>query len=167
MKKAIYPGSFDPITNGHLDIIRRAASLWDTVIVTVLPNSSKDPLFTLEERVWLIKKVVAEYSNVQVESFDGLLVSFAQQMNAQSIIKGLRTVSDFEYEMRMAQMNRCLNSCIETVFMMTESQNAFLSSSLVKEVAKLNGSIHGLVPSVVEKEMVSRMNDHESITGEA
>jgi len=151
MIKALYPGSFDPITNGHIDIIERASRLCNEVIVTVLPNTSKSPLFSLEERVNMIKDVTASYANVSVSQYAGLLVDFADEQNAQVIIKGLRAVSDFEYEFQMALMNRKLNQKVETMFLMTQSQNSFLSSSLVKEVAKLNGCIKGLVPECVEK----------------
>lgn len=151
MNKALYPGSFDPITNGHIDIIERASRLCNEVIVTVLPNTSKSPLFSLEERVSMIKEVTASYANVSVSQYAGLLVDFADEQNAQVIIKGLRAVSDFEYEFQMALMNRKLNQKVETMFLMTQSQNSFLSSSLVKEVAKLNGCIKGLVPECVEK----------------
>lgn len=151
MIKALYPGSFDPITNGHLDIIERASRLCDEVIVTVLPNTSKSPLFSLEERVAMIEEVVAPFQNVTVKMYAGLLVDFADEQHAQVIIKGLRAVSDFEYEFQMALMNRKLNQKVETMFLMTQSQNSFLSSSLVKEVAKLNGCIRGLVPEAVER----------------
>ncbi|MEN1759481.1 pantetheine-phosphate adenylyltransferase [Anoxynatronum sibiricum] len=151
MIRALYPGSFDPITNGHLDIIERASRLCDEVLVTVLPNTSKSPLFSIEERVAMIEEVVAPFHNVSVKMHAGLLVDFADEQNAQVIIKGLRAVSDFEYEFQMALMNRKLNQKVETMFLMTQSQNSFLSSSLVKEVARLNGCIKGLVPETVER----------------
>lgn len=158
MIKAIYPGSFDPITNGHLDIIERASRLYDEVIVTVLTNLSKSPLFTLEERVHMVEEVTAQYSNVSVKQYNGLLVTFADDQQAQVIIKGLRAVSDFEYEFQMALMNRKLNQNVETIFLMTQSKNSFLSSSLVKEVAKLNGCINGLVPELVERAIINKYN---------
>jgi pantetheine-phosphate adenylyltransferase len=156
MQKALYPGSFDPITNGHIDIIERASRLCNEVVVTVLPNTSKTPMFSVEERVKLIENEVKKYPNVKVKTFSGLLVNFAAQENAQVIIKGLRAVSDFEYEFQMALMNRKLNQNVETLFLMTQSQNSYLSSSLVKEVAKLNGCIKGLVPEAVEKAIIQK-----------
>ena len=156
MQKALYPGSFDPITNGHIDIIERASRLCSEVVVTVLPNTSKTPMFSVEERVKLIENEVKKYPNVKVKTFSGLLVNFASQENAQVIIKGLRAVSDFEYEFQMALMNRKLNQNVETVFLMTQTQNSYLSSSLVKEVAKLNGCIKGLVPEAVEKAIIQK-----------
>jgi pantetheine-phosphate adenylyltransferase len=162
MKKAIYPGSFDPITNGHIDIIERAARLCDEVVVTLLPNTSKSPVFTVEERMDLIRDVIKKYPNVTVKIFSGLLVDFAAQENAQVIVKGLRAVSDFEYEFQMALMNRKLNQNIETMFLMTQSQNSYLSSSLVKEVARLKGCIKGLVPEVVEKALIKKYQHEKS-----
>jgi pantetheine-phosphate adenylyltransferase len=156
MIKAIYPGSFDPITNGHLDIIERASRLCDEVVVTVLPNITKSPLFTLEERVAMVRDVTSKFPNVTVSQYSGLLVDFADEQNAQVIIKGLRAVSDFEYEFQMALMNRKLNKKVETLFLMTQSRNSFLSSSLVKEVAKLNGCITGLVPESVERAIIRK-----------
>lgn len=156
MLKALYPGSFDPITNGHIDIIQRASTLCDEVLVTVLPNISKSPLFSLDERMEMIKTVTNEYSNVSVTTYSGLLVDFADEQNAQVIIKGLRAVSDFEYEFQMALMNRKLNTKVETIFLMTQSKNSFLSSSLVKEVARLQGCINGLVPSTVEEALIKK-----------
>ncbi len=156
MQKALYPGSFDPITNGHIDIIERASRLCNEVVVTVLPNTSKIPMFSVEERVKLIENEVRKYPNVKVKTFSGLLVNFASQENAQVIIKGLRAVSDFEYEFQMALMNRKLNQNVETVFLMTQTQNSYLSSSLVKEVAKLKGCIKGLVPEAVENAIIQK-----------
>jgi len=156
MIKALYPGSFDPVTNGHIDIIQRASTLCDEVLVTVLPNISKSPLFSLEERIEMIKTVTEQYSNVTVTTHSGLLVNFASEQNAQVIIKGLRAVSDFEYEFQMALMNRKLNKNVETIFLMTQSKNSFLSSSLVKEVARLKGCINGLVPETVEKALIEK-----------
>ncbi|NLM03948.1 MAG: pantetheine-phosphate adenylyltransferase [Clostridiales bacterium] len=150
MNIAIYPGSFDPITNGHLDIIDRASRIYDKLIVSVLQNPNKNPMFTLEERVKLIKEVVKSYDNVTIDSFSGLLIDYAKSQNANVIIKGLRAVSDFEYEFQMALMNRKLSSDIETVFLMTSSQYSYLSSSIVKEVASFGGCIRGLVPEVVQ-----------------
>lgn len=156
MKVAIYPGSFDPITNGHLDIIERASKMCDSLIVSIIYNPNKQPLFTLEERVELVKEVVKQYSNVSVESFSGLLIDYAKQKEATAIVKGLRAISDFEYEFQMALMNQKLCPDVETVFLMTSSEYSFLSSSLIKEVAKFGGSIKGLVPEIVLKEITRR-----------
>lgn len=147
---AIYPGSFDPITNGHLDIIVRASKIFDKVIVAVLENpEKKNPLFTIEERVELIKRVTKDIDNVEVESFKGLLVNYAKEKSAKVIIKGLRAVSDFEYELQMAMMNNKLNNQLETLFMMTSNKYSFLSSSLVKQVAMYGGCIKDLVPEEI------------------
>ncbi|GHI01272.1 pantetheine-phosphate adenylyltransferase [Neobacillus kokaensis] len=150
---AVCPGSFDPITYGHLDIIRRGAKVFDKVHVVVLNNSSKNPLFTVEERIDLIKEATKEIPNVLVDEFSGLLVDYAQSVNATAILRGLRAVSDFEYEMQITSMNRYLNDHVETFFMMTNNQYSFLSSSIVKEAAKYNGNISTLVPPVVEREL--------------
>jgi len=156
MGRAIYPGSFDPITNGHLDIIERASKIFDEVIVVVLPNLSKNNLFTLDERVGLINTVTKKYSNVSVDSYSGLLVNYAKENNITNMIKGLRAVSDFEYEFQMALMNKKLNPVVETVFLMTSSANSFLSSSIVKEVVKYGGCISDLVPPEIEKELIKK-----------
>ncbi|MBT2726035.1 pantetheine-phosphate adenylyltransferase [Bacillus sp. ISL-75] len=150
---AVCPGSFDPITYGHLDIIRRGAKVFDTVYVSVLNNSSKNPLFSVEERMNLIQAVTKDLPNVKVDVHSGLLVDYAKAVNANAIIRGLRAVSDFEYEMQITSMNRVLNEDIETFFIMTNNQYSFLSSSIVKEVAKYNGNISTLVPPIVEKEL--------------
>ncbi|MDA7026346.1 pantetheine-phosphate adenylyltransferase [Bacillus sp. CLL-7-23] len=147
---AVCPGSFDPVTFGHLDIIRRGAKIFDQVYVCVLNNSSKQPLFTVEERCELLKEVTKEIDNVYVESFQGLLIHYAKNKQANVILRGLRAVSDFEYEMQGTSMNKVLDENIETFFMMTNNQYSFLSSSIVKEVAKYNGSVVELVPEVVE-----------------
>lgn len=149
-KMAVVPGSFDPITYGHLDIITRGASIFSEVYVVVLNNSSKNPLFSVEERVSLIQEVTAHLPNVKVETFSGLLMDYAQNVGASAIIRGLRAVSDFEYEMQITSMNRVLNDEIETFFIMTKNQYSFLSSSIVKEVAKYGGNIGELVPPQVE-----------------
>ena len=146
MRIAVYPGSFDPITNGHLDIIRRAAKVYDQVIVGVLNNISKKPVFSAQERLEMIREVTEEIPNVSSDTFTGLLVDFARQKNATVIIKGLRTVSDFEYEFQMALLNKALNPEYETMFMMTDTKYSYISSSMVKEVAKYNGELEGLVP---------------------
>ena len=153
---AVCPGSFDPITNGHLDIIQRGAKVFDELHVCVLNNSSKNSLFTVEERLELISEVTKHIPNVKVDSFNGLLIDYAVQKNADAIIRGLRAVSDFEYEMQITSMNRVLNDYIETFFIMTKSQYSFLSSSIVKEVAKYNGDISDLVPSVVREALMKK-----------
>lgn len=146
---AVYPGSFDPCTNGHLDIIDRSAQLFDKVIVAVLTNSSKAPVFTVSERMELLKTVTAEYPNVEVCSFSGLLVDFLRKIDAKVVIKGIRAVSDFEYEFQMALTNKALYPELETLFMHSSQEYMFLSSSVVKEVAKYGGSLDGLVPNEV------------------
>ncbi|MGJ7922513.1 pantetheine-phosphate adenylyltransferase [Neobacillus sp. LXY-4] len=150
---AVCPGSFDPITNGHLDIIIRGAKIFDEVYVSVLNNSTKTPLFTVEERIELIKEVTKHIPNVKVDAFDGLLVDYARRVNANAIIRGLRAISDFEYEMQNASMNRVLDDDVETFFIMTNNQYSFLSSSIVKEVAKYGGDISELVPPIVKNEL--------------
>lgn len=146
---AVYPGSFDPVTNGHLDVIRRAARIFDEVIVAVLLNSSKKPLFDVDERIEMIEAVVKEIPNVRVDTFTGLLVDYMKKNRATVIIKGLRAVSDFEYEFQMALMNSKLDPEIETLFMMTNSQYSYLSSSIVKEVGHLGGALDELVPDAI------------------
>jgi pantetheine-phosphate adenylyltransferase len=153
---ALCPGTFDPVTNGHLDIIDRAASLFDHVVVSVLENPSKTPVFTLEERVALLEKAVAGHGNVRVASFRGLLVEHARQEDAGAIVKGLRAVSDYEYEIQMAQMNQRIGG-VETLFMSTSPKWSFLSSSLVREVARLGGSVDGLVPDHVRQALSQRL----------
>lgn len=145
---AVYPGSFDPVTNGHLDIIKRASRIFEKVYVAILTNSSKSPMFTVEERMDMIRRSVEakELTNVVVSSFDGLLVDFVAENNANVIIKGLRAVSDFEYEFQMALMNHKLLKDVETLFMMTSNKYSYLSSSIVKEVARYGGNLDGLVP---------------------
>ncbi|GIN19052.1 MAG TPA: pantetheine-phosphate adenylyltransferase [Bacillus bacterium] len=157
---AVCPGSFDPVTNGHLDIIRRGAKVFDEVYVVVLSNSSKKPLFSTDERTELIRKVTKDIKNVKVDSFNGLLVDYAKSIHANAIIRGLRAVSDFEYEMQITSMNRVLNENIETFFIMTNNQYSFLSSSIVKEVAKYNADISELVPWEVEKALKEKFNHH-------
>lgn len=147
MKTAVYPGSFDPVTNGHLDIIKRASKIYDHVVVGVLDNLNKKPLFTALERASMIMKVVSGIDNVSVDIFSGLLVDFVKQKDADVVVKGLRTVADFEYEFQMALLNKALDSRCETVFMMTDAKYSYISSSMVKEVAKLKGDLTGFVPS--------------------
>ncbi|OPJ56921.1 pantetheine-phosphate adenylyltransferase [Alkalithermobacter paradoxus] len=150
---AIYPGSFDPITNGHLDIIVRASKLFDKLIVGVLNNPNKKSLFNFEERFELLKQTTSNLENVKVDTFSGLLIDYCRENNISAIIRGLRAVSDFEYELQMSQMNHQLNSDVETIFLTTNTKYSFLSSSLVKEVAKFNGDISYLVPDVVLKKL--------------
>jgi pantetheine-phosphate adenylyltransferase len=147
---AIYPGSFDPLTNGHVDIILRGAHLFDRILVAVLVNADKDPLFSAQERVETVREVFKEYSNVEVDTFDGLLVDYARRKRGSVIVRGLRAVSDFEYEFQMALMNRHLEPTLETVFMMPAEQYTYLSSRLIKEVFGLGGEVQGLVPPLVE-----------------
>ncbi|SCJ48907.1 Phosphopantetheine adenylyltransferase [uncultured Clostridium sp.] len=159
MRVAIYPGSFDPITNGHLDIITRGSNIFDRLIVGVLVNIDKKGLFTIEERVELIKKVTKHLPNVEVICFNGLLVDLAKEYNAKVILKGLRAVSDFEYEFQMALMNSQLDPNIETLFMMTSSEYSYLSSSSVKQVAKFGGKINGLVPDEIIAEVYNKIRN--------
>jgi pantetheine-phosphate adenylyltransferase len=152
MRRAIYPGSFDPITLGHLDIIERSAKLFDEVIVALLLNIDKQPMFSTEERVEMIRAVVPD-DNVRVDTFEGLLVHFAAAQEAQFVVRGIRAISDYEYELQMALMNRRLAPGIETVFLMAGEAYSYVSSRLIKEVFALGGSLSGLVPELVEKHM--------------
>ena len=156
MKLGIYPGSFDPLTNGHLDVIRRADKLFDRVIVAIANNDSKQPMFSKEKRVELASESLEGMQDVSVETFDGLLVNYAVEKGAQAIIRGLRAISDFEFEFQLALMNRHLNSSIETIFMMPKDKYTFLSSRMVKEVASLGGDITGFVPAPVLHAMRQR-----------
>ena len=150
---AIYPGSFDPLTNGHVDIIERGAKIFDAIIVAILANVEKTPLFTENERITIIRDVFKGHDNVQVETFSGLLVNYAQLKNASVLVRGLRAISDFEYEFQMALMNRHLAPGLETVFMMPDEKYTYISSRLIKEVFTLGGEITGLVPPVVEEKL--------------
>lgn len=150
-KIAVYPGSFDPITFGHLDIINRALKIFDEVVIAVARNEKKNPLFTVEERVELIKKVMDGSDRAKVDTFDGLLIDYVRASGARAIIRGLRAISDFEYELQMAQINRSISKDVETVFLMTSVFYSFLSSSVVKEVSSLNGPVDGMVPPLVKK----------------
>lgn len=153
----VYPGSFDPVTNGHLDIINRASKICDKLIVLVSVNISKTPVFSVEERIKMLELAIGKRDNVEIASFSGLLVDFMKKVNAKTIIKGLRAVSDFESEMQMALLNRNLDNDIDTLFMMTSIQNSFLSSSAVRELAKFGGKIDDLVPEQIVDIIVSKL----------
>ncbi len=157
MKRAVYPGSFDPVTFGHLDVICRSADLVDELIVGVLQNNSKNPLFSLEERVNILKEVTKDIKNVRIESFAGLSIDFARQCEAQFLVRGLRAITDFEYELQMAQTNRIMAPDIDTIFLTTSLEYAYLSSSTVKEVAYFHGDISKFVPKIVEDAMAQKM----------
>ncbi|HQA61048.1 MAG: pantetheine-phosphate adenylyltransferase [Tepidanaerobacter sp.] len=159
MDIGIYPGSFDPITNGHLDIITRSAKLFDKLIVAVLSNPRKTALFTVDERIEMIRESVKDIDNIEIDSFSGLLIDFARLKKAKVIVKGLRAVSDFEYELQMALMNNKLDSEIETIFIMTSSKYSFLSSSIIKEVSSFGGCVRGLVPPIVEKRLKQKYHN--------
>ncbi|MGO8678608.1 MAG: pantetheine-phosphate adenylyltransferase [Limisphaerales bacterium] len=158
MRTAIYPGSFDPITNGHLDVIRRATKLFDQVVVAVAANESKHPLFTREERTQMVARAVRLLPHVEADSFEGLLVEYVERRSAQAVIRGLRAVSDFEFEFQLALMNRTLNERIETIFMMPKDTYTFLSSRLVKEVALLGGDVGAFVPAHVRTALAGKLS---------
>lgn len=161
MKRAIYPGTFDPITYGHLDILNRAIKLFDEIIITIAVNPGKEPLFSLDERRKLIEKTLETHSDktqIKIEGFDGLLVNFAMEKKASAIIRGLRAVSDFEYEFQMALMNRRLSDGISTVFMMPHEKYTYLNSTIVKEVARLGGNISNFVPPEVEQALLKKFS---------
>lgn len=158
MSKAIYPGSFDPVTLGHIDVITRASEIFDEIIVGVLVNSSKSPLFSTEERVNMLREVCSSLKNVKIVSFEGFSVDFAREQNANVIVRGLRAITDFEYELQMAQTNRVLNPGIDTLFLTTSIDYSYLSSSIVKEVASLGGDISRFVP----KQIIDRVYDRYS-----
>ena len=156
-KRALYTGSFDPMTNGHLDIITRSSKMFDELVVGVIVNPNKKPLFTQEERVKLIEEVTADLHNVTVECFDGLLADYVNKNHFDAVVRGLRATSDFEYEIQMAQMNACLfDKGIESVFLMTSPRYSFISSSMIKEVVSLNGCVDGLVPEIILKEIKAK-----------
>jgi pantetheine-phosphate adenylyltransferase len=158
MRTVIYPGSFDPLTNGHLDIIHRAAKLFDRVIVAVARNKSKRPLFSLEERHQMVVSAIRHLPNVEADSFENLLVEYARERSAQAIIRGLRAVSDFEFEFQLALMNRKLNEHIETIFMMPKDTYTFLSSRIVKEIAQLGGDVSAFVPAHVRTALADKLS---------
>lgn len=157
MKIAVYPGSFDPVTHGHMDIIRRSASVFDKLIVGVLHNKSKNPLFTVQERVKMIQEVTSDIENVEVVDFDGLLIDFVHKVGAKAIVRGLRAVTDFEYELQMSLTNKVIAPDVETVFLTTNLQYSYLSSSIVKEIASYNGDISHFVDKRVEKAIQDKM----------
>ncbi len=154
---AVYPGSFDPLTNGHVDIITRGARLFDRIVVAILVNAETRPLFSVEERVEILRGVFKDQPNVEVDTFDGLLVDYMERRRAHVIVRGLRAVSDFEFEFQMALMNRRLNSHVETVFMMPAEQYTYISSRIIKEVAALGGHVGGLVPEMVERRLREKL----------
>jgi pantetheine-phosphate adenylyltransferase len=160
---ALYPGSFDPLTNGHVDIIRRGLRFFDWIVIAVATNQEKTPLFSVPERVSIAREVFRDSPNVEVDTFDGLLVDYARRKKASVIVRGLRAVSDFEYEMQMALMNRRLNQDVETMFMMPAEPYTYVSSRLVKEVVALGGTVHGLVPEVVEARLRDKRTAQHSL----
>ncbi len=159
MRTAIYPGSFDPLTNGHLDVIERAVKLFDRVVVAVAKNEGKQPLFTLEERLELVRGAIKNLPTVEADSFDRLLVDYVNHRNAQAIVRGLRAVSDFEFEFQLALMNRKLNEKVETIFMMPKDTYTFLSSRIIKEIARLGGDISAFVPPHVRSALIDKLKN--------
>ena len=157
MKRAICPGSFDPVTRGHVDIIKRASAMFDYVIVAVMVNPNKKPSFTIEERIKLLGLAISELDNVEIVSFDGLLADYARERKASAIVKGLRAMSDFEYEFQMALANKKLNKDLETVFFTTSAENMYLSSSMVKQISRFGGDISGFVPECIHEEIKERL----------
>jgi len=158
MRRAIYPGSFDPVTNGHLDVIERARKLFDEVVVAVAHNDEKQPLFSLEDRLDLLRETVGKIDNVRIAEFEGLLVEFARKQEAGAVIRGLRAISDFEFEFQMALMNRKLDASVETIFLMPKEEYTYLSSRIVKEIARLGGDVSGFVPACVAKALSGKFS---------
>jgi len=154
---AIYPGSFDPLTNGHLDLIERGSKIFATLVVAILRNSEKQPLFSLSERRDMLKEMTSQWKNVEIDTFDGLLVEYAMRRKAGAVLRGIRAISDYEYELQMAMLNRKLEPRIETVFMMPAEAYSYLSSRLVREIARLEGSVRGLVPKMVEQRLKEKI----------
>ena len=164
MKKiAVYPGSFDPITNGHVDIIKRGLGVFDELIVLIANNPNKKTLFSVEERVWMIQEVIRDFKNVRVDSFDGLLVEYVKVAGANVILRGLRALSDFEYEFQLALINRRLNRDVETIFLMTGYKWFYTSSTIINEAASLGGSVKGLVPEIVNQKLVERYSSKKGV----
>src|SRR5262245_18087131 len=159
MRTVIYPGSFDPLTNGHLDVIQRAAKLFDRVVVAVVNNESENPLFSLEERLEIVQEAVKGLANVEADAFDGLLMEYVERRGGQAVVRGLRAVSDFEFEFQLALMNRKLNERIETIFMMPKDTYTFLSSRIVKEIARLGGDVSPFVPPHVEAALKKKLKN--------
>jgi len=157
MRRAIYPGSFDPVTNGHVDVIERARKLFDEIVVAVAVNDQKQPFFTLDERLGFLRQVTAQLEGVKVEPLDGLLVEFAAQQNAHAVVRGLRAISDFEFEFQMALMNRKLEASVETIFLMPKEEYTYLSSRIVKEIARLGGDVSGFVPRCVRESFEKKL----------
>jgi len=157
VKIAIYPGTFDPVTNGHLDILARAASVFELVYIAVAHNLHKNPLFTIEERIQMIQACIKDYSNVRIEQFNGLAVDFARKVGATVIIRGLRAISDFDYEFQMALMNRHMDDTIDTVFFMPHEDYTYLSSSTVRELVRFGGNVAEFVPEIVEEELIKKL----------
>ena len=158
MRTVIYPGSFDPLTNGHLDVIQRAVKLFDKVIVAVAQNDSKNPLFDIHERVELVKQAISHLPQVEADSFDGLLVDYVESRSGQAVVRGLRAISDFEFEFQMALMNRKLNERVETIFMMPKDTYTFISSRIVKEIARLGGDVSSFVPAHVQTALKEKLS---------
>src|ERR1700733_1587774 len=154
----MYPGSFDPPTNGHLDLIARGSKIFDELIVAILRNAEKDPLFNLSERLLMLEAMTADFKNVRIDTFDGLMVEYAAKVNASAVLRGIRAISDYEYELQMALMNRKLHPELETVFMMPAGKYSYLSSRLVREVAQLGGSVGDLVPEIVEQRLKEKLD---------
>jgi len=155
---AIYPGSFDPLTNGHLDLIERGSKIFDELIVAILRNPEKEALFSLDERLEMLKAMTKGHANIRVDSFDGLMVDYAMRVNASAVLRGIRAISDYEYELQMALMNRKLEPRLETVFMMPAEAYSYLSSRLVREIATLGGAVSGLVPDIVEEKLRKKLH---------